>query len=184
MNLQSHATVLYNCYLDFNPTDNIQLEGRIWRQGNKFANVRIVMPMMENSMDIFMFQKLEEKTERINQLWVRDGMTNEIDTSSFDPSELKYELITNPHTLAQLQVEDEEKRLDEQIDDINYEFGALNNFAAIYLQVDEFYSEGNDPLYMMDKKWRIGGMYHFLRAFRPDLVPLNLLKDHIYRGLE
>ena len=181
MNLQSHATVLYNCYLDFNPTDNIQLEGRIWRQGNKFANVRIVMPMMENSMDIFMFQKLEEKTERINQLWVRDGMTNEIDTSSFDPSELKYELITNPTTLAQLQVEDEEKRLDEQIDDINYEFGALNNFAAIYSQVDGFYKEGDDNLYDMDERWRIGGMYHFLRAFRPDLVPLNLIKDHIYR---
>ena len=183
MNLQTYGTVLYNCYLDFNPTDNIQLEGRIWRQGNQFANVRIVMPMMENSMDIFMFQKLEEKTERINQLWVRDGLTNEIDTSSFDPSELKYELITNPVTLAQLKVEDEEKKIDEEIDDLNYQFSAFNNFSAIYKTVDILYEAYYDIDTYLWEDSRVGRMYYFLRAWRPDLVPLNLFKDAYYNDL-
>jgi hypothetical protein len=61
INLQRHSTVLYNCFLDWNPTDIKQLEGRIWRQGNLFGSVRIVNPMMQDSMDIFIFQKLEEK---------------------------------------------------------------------------------------------------------------------------
>ena len=36
---------------------------KTFEQRNRFENVRIVIPLMENSMDIFMFQKLEEKTE-------------------------------------------------------------------------------------------------------------------------
>jgi len=172
INLQDHASVLYNCYLDFNPTDNIQLEGRIWRQGNKFANVRIVVPLMENSMDIFMFQKLQEKTERINQIWQRDGATNEINTTDFNPSELKYELLTDPITLAKLEVEDREVLIDEKIDDLNFEFNALNNFKTIYDSWDNIlgynWSLYNSKLY---------GMYQFLQAFRPDLVPLKFIKD-------
>ena len=183
MNLQNYGTVLYNCYLDFNPTDNIQLEGRIWRQGNNYANVRIVMPMMEDSMDIFMFQKLEEKTERINQLWVQDGMTNEIDTTSFDPAELKYELITDPFTLAQLKVEDEEKKIDEQIDDINYEFSSFNNFTPIYKTVDILYEAYYEISSYLWEDSRVGRMYYFLRCWRPDLVPLNLFKDAYYRDV-
>ena len=30
INLQNRSTVLYNCWLDWNPTDVKQLEGRIW----------------------------------------------------------------------------------------------------------------------------------------------------------
>ena len=66
--------------------------GRIWRQGNAFGNVRIVTPLISDSIDIFMFQKLEDKTERINQIWTRNGNANEIDTTSFNPADLKYEL--------------------------------------------------------------------------------------------
>lgn len=175
MNLQFYASVLYNLYIDFNPTDNTQLEGRIWRQGNRFDNVRIVVPLMENSMDIFMFQKLEEKTERINQIWNKDGQTNELNTEDFNPSELKYELITDPMTLAQLQVEDDIVKFDEKIDDINLEYSTLNNFKAEYikvedLEVDQVYGRGiwNKP---------VGRMYEYVNAFRPDLVPLSLIKN-------
>ena len=183
MNLQNYGTVLYNCYLDFNPTDNIQLEGRIWRQGNQFANVRIVIPMMEDSMDIFMFQKLGEKTERINQLWVQDGMTNEIDTTSFDAAELKYQIITNPLTLAELKVQDEKIKIDEKIDTINYQFSSLNNFTPIYKTVDILYQAYYDINSYLWEDSRIGRMYYFLRCWRPDLVPLNLFKDAYYRDV-
>lgn len=71
INLQNKATTLYNCWLDWNPTDVKQLEGRIWRFGNRYANVRIVNPLMEDSVDTFIFQKLEEKTSRINEIWYR-----------------------------------------------------------------------------------------------------------------
>ena len=173
MNLQFYASVLYNLYIDFNPTDNTQLEGRIWRQGNRFDNVRIVVPLMENSMDIFMFQKLEEKTERINQIWNKDGQTNELNTEDFNPSELKYELITDPLTLATLQVEDDIVRFDEKIDDINLEYATLNNFKAEYVKVEDLEV---DQVYQR-KIWTkpVGRMYEYVNAFRPDLLPLSLI---------
>ena len=136
MNLQFYASTLYNLYIDFNPTDNTQLEGRIWRQGNRFDNVRIVVPLMENSMDIFMFQKLEEKTERINQIWNKDGQTNELNTEDFNPAELKYELITDPKTLAKLEVDDKLKVLEEKIDDKVNELNALRNFESEYNKIE------------------------------------------------
>ena len=178
MNLQFYASCLYNLYIDFNPTDNTQLEGRIWRQGNRFDNVRIVIPLMENSMDIFMFQKLEEKTERINQIWNRDGQTNELNTEDFNPSELKYELITDPLTLAELQVEDDMIKFDEQIDDINLEFSTLNNFKAEYSKIEELNVVGKGARSILQSN-PTGRMYQYLSSFRPDLVPLPLFKDEL-----
>ena len=102
INLQSRASVLYNCWLDWNPTDLKQLEGRIWRYGNRYANVRIVIPLMENSMDPFIFQKLLEKTSRINEIWSRHGVTNQLSLEEFNPAELKMGLITDPYALAEL----------------------------------------------------------------------------------
>ena len=94
INLQKKSTVLYNLYPNWNPTDLRQLEGRIWRQKNEFGFVRVVMPLMENSMDVFVFQKLEEKTARINDLWNRNGRGNVLDEDSLDPNEVKYALVT------------------------------------------------------------------------------------------
>jgi hypothetical protein len=45
IDLQKRGTVIYNCYPEWNPTDIRQLEGSIWRQGNQFKYVRIVMPL-------------------------------------------------------------------------------------------------------------------------------------------
>ena len=39
INLQTKSTVLYNCFFDWNPTDIIQLEGRIWRQKNELRYI-------------------------------------------------------------------------------------------------------------------------------------------------
>jgi len=174
MNLQFHASTLYNLYLDFNPTDITQLEGRIWRQGNRFDNVRIVTPLLEDSMDIFMFQKLEEKTARINQIWNRDGTTNELNTEDFDPNELKEILTTSVEDLAKLQAEDATANLDDEIEALNREYVRYRNFLKEYTALESFYTFDVQRLHDIDKK--IPAMYHFLRAFRPDLVPLDLVK--------
>lgn len=100
INLQKNGTVLYDLYPDWNPTDVRQLEGRIWRQGNKFGFVRIVMPLVESSMDVFVFQKLEEKTSRINDLFYREGSSNVLDLDSIDPEQIKYALIRDVNKLA------------------------------------------------------------------------------------
>jgi hypothetical protein len=114
INLQNRATDLYNLWLDWNPTDLHQLEGRIWRFGNRFANVRIVIPLVEDSVDTAIFQKLEEKTSRINQIWHRSDRENTLKLEDFNPAELKRGLISNPRKIAEMMLlERKEILLDE-----------------------------------------------------------------------
>lgn len=115
INLQKHSTVLYNCFLDWNPTDIKQLEGRIWRQGNQYNSVRIVCPMMEDSMDIFIFQKLQEKTSRIAEIWDSNGESNTFNLAEFNPSEIKAALISDPMVLAELQLIEDKEKIDDEI---------------------------------------------------------------------
>jgi len=115
INLQNRTSVLYNLWLDWNPTDLKQLEGRIWRFGNQFANVRIVLPLMEDSIDTAIFQKLEEKTSRINEIWHRSGQENSLKLEEFNPAELKMGLITNPKVLAEITVMEEREILKDEI---------------------------------------------------------------------
>ncbi len=106
IDLQKRSTVLYNCMLDWNPTDIVQLEGRIWRQNNIFSHVRIVVPLIENSIDPFLFQLLEEKTSRINDIWARANRSNVLNVDKFDPAELKRGLMTNPKSIAKVVVDE------------------------------------------------------------------------------
>lgn len=119
INLQRYGTVLYNCFIDWNPTDIQQLEGRIWRQKNLYDAVRIVNPLVVDSMDIFIFQKLQEKTSRLNTIWSTDGKKNVLKLDEFDPSELKYALIRDPMAVANLKVIDETTTLESKILGIN-----------------------------------------------------------------
>ena len=100
INLQRKGTVIYNLYPDWNPTDLRQLEGRIWRQKNEYGFVRVVMPLLQDSMDVFIFQKLEEKTYRINDIWYRGNRGNVLDLESLDPEEVKYALLTDIEAIA------------------------------------------------------------------------------------
>ena len=117
INLQKKSTCLYNCFLDWNPTDMIQLQGRIWRQQNEFMNVRIVNPLMIDSIDIFMFQKLEEKTARINSIWSNDGKSV-LKIEEIDPQEIKYALIKDPKVLALFEVEVKNTKIKDDINSI------------------------------------------------------------------
>jgi predicted kinase len=132
LNLQRFGTVLYNAFVDWNPTDEIQLEGRVWRQGNSFKNVRIVLPMMSDSMDIFMFQKLEEKTERINSIWNHDGKSNVLKVEEIDPKEQKMALVTDPKVIAELEIEGDLAKMDEDAAQVENNIQTANNIIGFY----------------------------------------------------
>jgi len=121
MNLQKKSTCLYNLFIDFNPTDNLQLAGRVWRQGNKYKNVRIVNPLLIDSSDVFMFQKLEEKTARINTIWSNNGKSA-LNLDEFNPEELKNSLIKDPYVLAEIRNKDSLMKIK---DDIQFKKGLI-----------------------------------------------------------
>lgn len=119
MNLQKYGAILYNCFIDWNPTDIQQLEGRIYRQKNTYDAVRIVNPLVVDSADIFLFQKLQEKTSRLNTIWSTDGKANVLNTNEFNPEELKYALIKDPKVIAELRIIEEKSKIESDILGIN-----------------------------------------------------------------
>ncbi len=130
INLQERASTLYNCWEDWNPTDAKQLDGRIWRYGNIYANVRVVHPLMENSIDTFTFQKREEKTSRINEIWYRAGRTNTLNLAELNPAEIKMGLVTDPHALAELILLEDRERLQDEITSLQNQTQVLTDIAA------------------------------------------------------
>ena len=115
VDLQNNSSTLYNCYYDWNPTDAAQIEGRIWRQGNRFAFVRIVYPQCFNSADPIIFEYLNAKTLRINEIWNRSSTVQELDLRDFNPKELQKKLITDPEEKAAWEILEESDKVESQI---------------------------------------------------------------------
>lgn len=101
VNLQQKGTVIHNLLPDWNPTGIAQLYGRIHRQGNEYGWVIMSNPLLANSMDAFIYQKLEEKSARIGSIWNRDG-ANSMDEDGIDPNEIKFALINDPGKLVEM----------------------------------------------------------------------------------
>jgi hypothetical protein len=136
IDLQTRGTVIYNLYPDWNPTDLRQLEGRIWRQGNQFGFVRSVMPLVQDTMDVFVFQKLEEKTERINDIWYKADRGNVLDVESLDPQEVKLALIRDINKLAVLQFDQEKQELKREISKIE---AAIKQISDVKEQIKGYF---------------------------------------------
>jgi hypothetical protein len=115
VDLQDNASDLFNLYYDWNPTDAAQIEGRIWRQGNRHANVRLVYPQCFNSADPVIFEYLNQKTLRINEIWNRSSTVQELDLRDFDPKQLQKELITDPEEKADWDILEAKEKLEGQI---------------------------------------------------------------------
>ena len=109
IDLNGNSFAMYNCSLGWNPSETIQAEGRIWRQGNLQGHVHIVYPVMTDSIDSLLYQKHDEKRSRINDLWTYKG--NMLNVEDINPEELKFDLIKDPEKRAQLILDEETKDL-------------------------------------------------------------------------
>ena len=98
--------------LPYNFTSLRQVEGRAWRQGNKNENVRINFMLTNDSIDVFMLQKLQAKQARYLEA-IKKGV-NVLDISDISTQELKTAIITNPETRANIEIELIKKRLDSE----------------------------------------------------------------------
>ena len=113
IDLNGNSIVEYNTMLGWNPTESIQVEGRIWRQGNEQGKVHIMYPLMENSIDALIYQKHDEKASRINSVLSKiDDGKDAIDTDEINPETIKFELITDPEKKIKMIIDEKtaEKR--------------------------------------------------------------------------
>jgi len=117
MNLQENTTDMYILSLPYNFTQLRQVEGRGWRQGNTWQNIRVNYMLTNDSVDIFMLQRLQIKQGLYNEA-MRQGAET-IDVSDINTEELKNALITNPETRADLEITVERNRLEAEKERIN-----------------------------------------------------------------
>lgn len=151
IDLQNKSTVLHKLVPDWNPTQNNQVNGRIWRQGNEFAYVRLVSVLMADTSDVFVYQKLQEKTQRLKELLDRNSKKSQLDLDDVNPEEIKENLITDPKVKAALQIKRMTKEKDLQISVIKNELNRLEalvssnkGFQNLHPKVVNFVNQFNE----------------------------------------
>lgn len=112
MNLQENTTDLYLLSLPYNFTSLRQVEGRIWRQGNRNENIRVNFMLTNDSIDVFMLQKLQAKQARYLEAMKKGA--DVLDVSDISTQELKTSIITNPETRANIEIELMKKRIESE----------------------------------------------------------------------
>lgn len=183
IDLQRNGTVLYNCYPDWNPTDTKQLEGRIWRQGNMFGYVRIVMPLVQDSMDVFVFQKLEEKTARVNDVFYRADRGNVLDIEALDPEEVKFALYTDLNQLAKIVIEREEKSIKRSITAVNDNIKAIQELVYSLRELNS--NRDKVKQQMLDAKIKLQMFPEFVKMFPEKWdYPESKLNEYKERAVE
>jgi len=115
IDLQENGYATFNIALGWNPTEMAQVEGRVWRQGNKANQVLMVYPLVENSGDVNIYQKFEEKAGRINDLFSYSEGKKVFDVGELDPKEKKLMLLTDPAQKANLSIMIDSEKLNGEL---------------------------------------------------------------------
>jgi superfamily II DNA or RNA helicase len=133
MNLQENTTDLYMLSLPYNFTTLRQVEGRAWRQGNKHENVRVNFMLTNDSIDVFMLQKLQSKQARYLEAMKKGA--NVLDVSDISTQELKTSIITDPETRANIEIELLKKKIEveknKHLADIAFVLRKHNDFLKV-----------------------------------------------------
>ncbi len=102
VDLQHKASTMYVMTPDWNPTDMRQVEGRIWRRDNENAFIRVVYVLLDQSIEVFIYAKLEEKARRLQQLMKERNTIVELEEMSLDPNQTKVALASDPQKRADI----------------------------------------------------------------------------------
>lgn len=140
IDLQQNSTAMYIVNAEYNPTNAMQLEGRIWRQGNKWKNVRVVYILAYDSIDVFIYSKLKNKINSVREI-MRAGKCdlNETQVFSLDPGEVQINLTTNVDDLADLSWQNEERKLRHELERRNSEINLLRLIHKGYPKIKSEY---------------------------------------------
>lgn len=132
VNLQEKTTDLYLLSQPWNFTAVRQVIGRAWRQGNQWRNVRINQMFTENSIDIFMSQKLQNKEKRYEES-LKNG-DDVVDVGDIDYEELKHSLLTDPVARTELEYNEKDKELSLEISRLESEAAYANRKNEQYVK--------------------------------------------------
>lgn len=176
VNLQENTTDLHILSLPWNFTEVRQVIGRGWRQGNKWPRIRINTYFTENSVDIFLSQKLQNKEKRYEQALQFKG--DELDVGDINFEEMKLDLITDPVRRVELEYQLKEQELELEIKRKLAEQGYKNRRAADLVEAMQKVNQYEEYVKGKDGSW---AQQSLMRA-RENLKEIRLrLKD---RGID
>lgn len=107
MNVQKHLAAIHHLDVPWRPSDMVQREGRILRQGNENKKVQIFRYVTKASFDAYSWQLLETKQRFISQVMsgnatMRDGM--DTDDAVLNYAEVKALAVGNPKIKRRVEV--------------------------------------------------------------------------------
>lgn len=114
MNVQAKLVALHHLDAPWRPADIEQREGRILRQGNSNATVRVLRYVTEGSFDAYMWQTLETKAKFISQIMTGECSARKIedlDAPALTYAEVKAIASGNPLVIEKAKVDAEVMRL-------------------------------------------------------------------------
>lgn len=144
IDLNGNSFSMYNCSLGWNPSETIQAEGRIWRQGNLQGNVHIVYPVMNDSIDSVLYQKHDEKRSRINELWNYKG--DSLNVEDINPEDLKLDLIKDPNKKAKLILQEETKEARAELSRLNLKIKSFDEIIEKRKQFELDFSDAKETV--------------------------------------
>ena len=144
IDLNGNSFVMYNCSLGWNPSETVQAEGRIWRQGNLQGNVHIVYPVMNDSIDSVLYQKHDEKISRIGELWSYKG--DALNVEDINPEDLKLDLIKDPRKKANLILKEETKGIKAELSSVELKIKDFDDIVERRQQMSLDFNGARDAL--------------------------------------
>ena len=157
VNLNGNSTTLYNTMLGWNPSETTQVEGRIWRQGNKQGITHIVYPLLNDSIDPMMYQKYDEKKNRIDNLFSYKGDTMNVE--EINPEELKFGLIKDPKKRADVQTRQYKEQSESEYKMYNKLIEVLERQGQIAFNDPTQTKEYKDIQFNIDKDQKLYDVY-------------------------
>ena len=141
INLQKNCPIMYILQVGFVPVTYMQLHGRVWRQKNPYKYAFLINVLTQNSIDAFVYSKLEQKISSVKQMLGSEVYDSEATQFDVDVSEIKINLITDPDKLAEMQWEDLEQELSRDVDRLTEELSAMKSLAADYPRARQVYED-------------------------------------------
>ena len=178
IDLNKRAHTLYVLDSDFSPSNAMQLEGRIWRQKNMWKYVRIVYVLGIDSIDAFVYSKLQTKIGEIKEML--EAGVYELNKTQFtiDAKERIRNIITDVDQLTDLAWQDKVDELNEKIGKYTDEKSKLETIKLKYGEVKESFEKYYD---LMNKLYELVIFNEKIKLAEIEKNKLDIEIDYKYK---
>jgi hypothetical protein len=119
--------------------------------------------MVQNTLDSFINQKLDEKSKRIASIWDRNNITNNYSVNdALDPMEIKFNLINNADELLKMRLDLETDKLKRKLSVAEDKYNSFSKLeyikdklekyrTGIYEQAEQTYNNLIEYIQLIDK---------------------------------